>query len=597
MDEFIESILNSKKIYKKSYILDKYESINKFLCDFLDYIYIRTNTRKWFNDLEVSNIGKYIEKYNDYDNKVLEKMKMIRDRILQLIGCSNKSNSNRLKNISNYFSEILEINNCNLKNIQEEKNELGKTIDMLIFENNNLGIINVISKSQKLFKYRYPDGETISNKTLRYLKESLNKDNIEQADYYSRVLFELLKNDYNKIDKILTELREYKIEVNSKEKCKLLLALIDKLTIIKYSSISVIEKNNYIKNFKHDYNIHSDFPKLIETKEELCNSRINHVIDMRDRNVITIDHKFKTAYDDAISIQKTSNGYLFSIYIADVASFIDLNSMLHRCAKQSCESIYGDVKNSFYIPMFPLDITRNLFSLDKDIDRYAIAYDFEFSDNYDFIGYKFNNAKIRINNNYTFDSVEHINNNDPNYDMINALIKITEKLNNNSTYHSFKEKNKIHTKDNSVGSNIISIATIYLNSFIANYFNTCNYPYIYKIHESLDCNTKCKDAQELINKCSISRYSAYPKGHPVNNGKPYGQITNPIRSYVSFINQYIFEYLMLDMNRKEDVIKFKNYWHENLPYIVDDINKRIEKNKEFLSIIHELESKRLTKKK
>ena len=250
--------------------------------------------------------------------------------------------------------------------------------------------------------------------------------------------------------------------------------------------------------------------------------------------------------------------------------------------------------------MFPLDITRDMFSLNKQQDKYVVVHDFYFSDTFDLIKFKFYNGIININNNYTFDSIEHIKNNDTNYDMIYMLLKMSEELSyiKNKQYHKYKEKNKQHSTENSIGSNIIETSTIFLNSYIANYCSQANYPLIYKVHEPFECkdNIRGKEAQNLIRRCNTIQYSTIPKGHPVNNNKPYAQMTNPIRSYASLVNQHIFSYLFLDLNRIEDIIAFKKYWRDNLPYVVEDLNKRLEKNKEFLSVIQELDSKRLTKK-
>ena len=124
-------------------------------------------------------------------------------------------------------------------------------------------------------------------------------------------------------------------------------------------------------------------------------------------------------------------------------------------------------------------------------------------------------------------------------------------------------------------------------------------PYIYRVNETELSIDKCyfSDLDKLVGKYHGSRYSCEPLGHVGNNNKVYGHITNPIRSFVSYLNQYIFEYLFLDWKSIPDTIKFIEKWSNELPGIVDYLNNRLDINKNFCVVMNELYSKRLTKKK
>lgn len=587
-----DEILNSKKIYKKELILREYQDISVFLSEFLDYVYNRINVRNYFNEVEIANIKKYIDKFISFSDTLFYKMKLIYDRSLQLYRCCGRENSRNLKFLINYFNDILNFNNCDLNKTIYERNEFEKFLDMIVFKNNDIRIFDIISKSEKLYMFKYNDGELFINKIFRYYKYSIDNSVFECSEYYGRIIFELLKKDKDKIEYVVSKLREYSKDKNPK-KNNLITSLIDRLMLLKTPVLTKDEKERYLMRIKSNYGI-NDYDGL--NLELTSHARINQVIDLRKRNIITIDHSYKSAYDDAISIEKTEYGYLFSIYITDVASFIDMDSLLYKFAKHQCESIYCDLKNNLFFPMLPLDMTRDFFSLNKGQDKYVIAYDFKFSDSFELISKESNNAIIRINNNYTFDSIENID--DDNYEMIYMLMKITEVLRGqiNENYHIQKEKNNMHGVETGVGSKIISTSTIYLNSTVAQDFKEFKLPFIYKVHDN-EVTCESDKIRKLFRSVGLSKYSEIPLGHPVVNNMAYAQITNPIRSYVSLLNQHFYEYFMLDLRMISERRMYIDYWNAYLPKLVVEINNRIEKNKEFVSVIEELDNKQLTKKK
>ncbi len=483
----------------------------------------------------------------------------------------------------------------NVNNVDRVK--LGMFLDNMIFENHDIRIFNILDKSDRLFKYKYSNGVLLIDKVFDAYKDCLIND-VSLSDYYSRLIFNILKkNEYreNKVKSVLSELRSLKSKVNNSDVSFRILSLIDNLCILSNSNISDIEKNNYQVYLMRNYDISRNFSKSIERIDDMKFSSDCSVVDFRDKKIITMDHKFKVAFDDAISIEKMDNGnYLFGIYITDVSSFVGMESSLYEHAKQRGESIYGDDKNKFYLPMFPRDLTKYFFSLNQGEDKYSIAYLFEFSSNFDFVSSRFCNALINVNKNYTFDNLNKIKSNDSNYDTIYLLMKLTDSLKSefSSDYHHTKENIKANKKvyNNSLGMNIISTSTIFLNTYIAEMFNN-KYPYIYRVNNS-DVSTSlindC-DLEKIIKGSTLSSYSVNCQGHPVNGYRPYGHITNPIRNFASYMNQYIFSNLFLKNMSEMEKQQFCEKIISILPDIVDDLNDRLYKNQEFLDIYSELD--------
>ena len=248
--------------------------------------------------------------------------------------------------------------------------------------------------------------------------------------------------------------------------------------------------------------------------------------------------------------------------------------------------------------MFPREMTKDFFSLNSGCDKFVVAHMFLFSENFDLIEHEFCNALINVKKNYSFENINRMNPNDSNYDMICMLKKLSDSINIdfNSNYHLFKEfgKKNIKSYDNGIGSNIISSVTVFLNTYIAELFKECDYPYIYRINNDVNINIMDEDLKKIIKGSGVSSYSLTPKPHPVNGGKAYGHITNPMRNFASYINQYLLLNTFIDWNNNKDIIKiikFTDIISKELSGIVSDLNLRLNQNDAFLDVLAELSSR------
>lgn len=622
MSCFIEEIINKKNICKKNDIELEYQSFtpfDDFLLDLTDYFYDFINNKKTINEVMILNFKLYLDSYFRYVSKdnytnICDKINLLYRRVVELKRSRPKNEQVNYDNFEKSLCVFLEVESYNSNKYDLEQVEIGSKLDYLIFEQNSDFIFELLKKSSSLCKFKYHDGQLLIDKVYSYFKKLvITNDCCESLDYFKRLLFAILSSDnYNKSSKlnnIIDDLKNFKNTLNTSVKSKCVRNLLDNIEIINVSSIKKSDKEKIAKHLINNYNIHINFSSNITKIDDLVscrNFKNSEIMDFRDKNVITMDSKFKTAYDDALSFEKTSYGYLLGLYITDVASYVGVDGSLYNHAKQRGESIYiSETNNSSYIPMFPIEITRNFFSLTKGDDRQVVAYMFRFSDNYDLIGYDFTNAIINVSENYSFGNIDKFNPNDKNYDMVNNLINLTNVLSKsfNDNYHIVKEKNSTYERNCkyslSIGSKIVSTLTLFLNSYVASLFKNNNWPYIYRINETsvpID-KTFFSKLDDVLKYYHCSKYSFEPLGHAVNNMNVYGHITNPIRSFASYLNQYLFEYLFLDWVSIEDKNKFIDYWNNELPLIIDETNNRIEKNKEFVSVMQELNNKRLTYKK
>lgn len=477
-----------------------------------------------------------------------------------------------------------------------EVNVSAQEIDRIFFEEHSSLAFKMIDE-RDICKFKYQKGYSLIDKVCEYFKYSVKNQDCF-VFYYRKLLFDMLTGEFycrsSKIKQIVADLKIFKSQNDNNECFKHLISLIELLELYQKGYLyrnSVRDKISKMCSVKLSYDSDdetqygdSDFPDYMSS---LVYPSLNYK-DLRDKKIITLDIRDNVARDDAISIEKTNFGYSLYIYITDVSSFLGVDSELFNCAKKRGESIYPYIDNE-YILMLPRDLTRDFFSLNQNCERYVIAHRFDFSSSFDFIGHDIFRALINVSRNYSFDGIKKIKDKSD-YDMINMLIKITDSLRSqfNLSYHTMKEKfNPMSRKAQSfdmTGSNIITMSSLFLNSYIAELFKEMNYPYIYRANGT---NLGDKYIQD-------STYSASPLGHIINNGNCYGYVSTPMRKFSSLLNQY-FELSFLIDKRFDN--KFIENWQSYLPSIVEYLNTRSFMNQEYRDYLEVMCAKQLTKRR
>lgn len=90
--------------------------------------------------------------------------------------------------------------------------------------------------------------------------------------------------------------------------------------------------------------------------------------DLRERLTFTIDPDTARDFDDAVSIEKTTDGWILSVHIADVAHFVPKGSLIDEEALHRGNSIYLVDR---VVMMIPTELTTKICSLNPKVDRLA----------------------------------------------------------------------------------------------------------------------------------------------------------------------------------------------------------------------------------
>ena len=472
-----------------------------------------------------------------------------------------------------------------------------------VVQRNTKQVVGTFEKS-KNFGFVVPDDNTLGTDIF------ISKSNFGKAKNHQKVVVKITKYPRKgmKAEGKITEVLGYEDETG-----------VDMLSIIK------------------EYNLESEFPKaVLEEAKRVSKREIKKGkrVDLRDKEIFTIDGEDAKDLDDAVCVDKNEDGtYTLGVHIADVSFYVEEGSLLNKEAIKRGTSVYMLYR---VIPMLPTELSNGCCSLNEGKDRYAISVIMTIDQKGKVIDSNIFKSIIKVTRRMNYHDVykiierqdekvltkyeEYISH----FDRMKELALILKQRRLKDGYLSLDipeskitlDKNgkpiDIGPYDTNFANEIIEQFMLTANETVAERFYWLEAPFIYRVHEKPD-EDKVKELNKylfnfgyrikgklddvkpkafsqileevkgkeeervvsnlLLRTLKVARYEAENKGHFGISSKYYCHFTSPIRRYPDlFIHRVISKYL-------EGInIKTNNKNEEKIYDIIDENAKeRLEK--------------------
>lgn len=369
------------------------------------------------------------------------------------------------------------------------------------------------------------------------------------------------------------------------------------------------DKDIYFKAIFEENDLSKEFPKKVlkevdKIQEEISENHIKDRLDLRDKQIFTIDGWDAKDLDDAISIEKNeNNNYILGVHIADVSEYVRENTALDSEALKRATSIY---LVDTVVPMLPEKLSNGVCSLHPNVDRLSLSCIMEIDPKGKVVNHKVQKSIINSKARLVYTKVSDFLENDDetvlkkgqwlkeklNLSQELAVILREKRFARGAMDFNFPEssiemdeyKNVIDVRleERRIGNKIIEEFMLITNEVIAEQFYWLSLPFVYRVHEypdveklkkltpilemynhrlKIDEDVHPKQLQELLDKLKgqkeeevistlllrslkKARYSNICMGHFSLSLKYYCHFTSPIRRYPDLqIHRIIKEFL------------------------------------------------------
>ena len=316
--------------------------------------------------------------------------------------------------------------------------------------------------------------------------------------------------------------------------------------------------------------------------------------DLRAQKIFTIDGEDAKDLDDAVSISRNADGtYQLGVHIADVSHYVRSGGAIDKEAFNRGTSVYLP---EMVFPMLPRELSNGICSLYEGVDRLTLTCEMTIDNKGKVTGYDVYPSVIHSCHRMTYTAVQAIFDGDEETQaryadiredlfVMKTLAEILQNKRNQRGNIEFasKEVTFVHDDegnvidvqlcDNSFSHQLIEEFMIVANECVAEYAQTCAYPFVYRVHEKPDgeklhllmkllegIGIKVKRSQEihnsvlqdalmqasktpyfnLVNDVMLrtmqkAKYSDVNTGHFGLASRCYCHFTSPIRRYPDLI--------------------------------------------------------------
>ena len=359
-----------------------------------------------------------------------------------------------------------------------------------------------------------------------------------------------------------------------------------------------------------EYNLPYEFPDdvILEAKKvenKITKKELQNRLDLRSKNIFTIDGEDAKDLDDAIYVTKLENGnYELGVSIADVSHYVAENSKLDQEAIIRGTSIYMLDR---VIPMLPKELSNGICSLNANEDRLCLSVISEITPDGEIVSSDIRKAVINVKERMSYADVQKILDGKnkkvlkryekyiEDFKLMEELAKILkQKREGAGSLDLDIPESKVILDKNGFAIDIEKYKIYFANEIIEQFMLTANEivaekfywleaPFIYRVHEEPDTEKvnalnkflfnfgykiksnkekvypkafaevleKVKGREEemvvsnlILRTLKVARYESENKGHFGIASKYHCHFTSPIRRYPDlFIHRIISKYI------------------------------------------------------
>ena len=286
----------------------------------------------------------------------------------------------------------------------------------------------------------------------------------------------------------------------------------------------------------HDIDI--EFPSAVyrqiaNLEDEIDGKDIKNRKDFREDLIVTIDGDDAKDLDDAISLEKLSNGHFrLGVHIADVSYYVEEGTPLDQEAYSRGTSIYLTDR---VIPMLPHKLSNGICSLNQGVDRYTISCMMEIDEKGQVVSHSIVPSIIRSSHRMTYHNVnkilagddylsmKYVDAVDMFHDMEELAAILRKKRARRGAIDFDVDEAKvivdehgkpidIQVRDRGVSEHIIEEFMLCANETVAEHFKWLELPMIYRVHDT----PEAKKLRQFIAIASPLGYTIHGSLNPVN---------------------------------------------------------------------------------
>lgn len=259
-----------------------------------------------------------------------------------------------------------------------------------------------------------------------------------------------------------------------------------------------------IKSYEFPLEFSKEALSEAEEVDKIDDSDLQDRLDLSDKLIITIDGEDTKDIDDAISVERSENGYILGVHIADVSNYVKPGMALDKEAYERGTSVYLADR---VIPMLPVRLSNGICSLNEGVLRLTMSVFINFDREGNVLKSSFHKSYIKSSNKMTYEKVRLILSEKPcelckeyqhlvpmledMYSLYKALAQKTKErgaidFNIPEAKAVFDKNGKtvdIVLRENSFANKIIEEFMVSANREVAKYLWEKNAPALYRVHE------------------------------------------------------------------------------------------------------------------